>query len=116
MQPEELVGKLSIAYLADCVNILHNLRELDFSVQLPIFLRQIYTLKYNQEFMLRFLIRLIFWEYIFSVCVLFCPLSVTRGDFTWLLLTVVCSPFLRYTSILSSFTMILSIKFLTVSS
>ena len=47
MQPEELVGKLSIAYLADCVNILHNLRELDFSVQLPIFLRYIYTLKYN---------------------------------------------------------------------
>ena len=39
MQPEELVGKLSIAYLADCVNILHNFRELDFSVQLPIFLR-----------------------------------------------------------------------------
>lgn len=37
MQPEELVGKLSIAYLADCVNILYNLRELDFSVQLPIF-------------------------------------------------------------------------------
>ena len=23
MQPEELVGKLSIAYLADCVNIFH---------------------------------------------------------------------------------------------
>ena len=37
MQPEELVGKLSIAYLADCVNILHNFGELDFSVQLPIF-------------------------------------------------------------------------------
>ena len=37
VQPEELVGKLSIAYLADCVNILHKFRELDFFGSAPFF-------------------------------------------------------------------------------
>lgn len=43
VQPEELVGKLSISYLADCVNICIILGSWTISVQLPIFTLDITT-------------------------------------------------------------------------